>query len=68
MSIVTAADFQRVHNNGTVLVDVPKGTKLTVKPFYYLSAWKMTAEHPVSRYGETVFHVNEVEYKTLVGA
>lgn len=67
MSIVTVADFQRVHNNGTVLVNIPKGTKLSVKPYYYLSAWKITAEQSIGRYGETVFHVSEKEYQTLVG-
>lgn len=60
MSIVTKKDFKRVHFNGTVLVDVPKGTALIITPYHAAGAWKVTD-------GEQVFHINRKEYKQLVG-
>ncbi len=68
MTIVTQKDFRRVHNNGSVLVEVPKGTQIKVEEFYSSGAWTITAEKPVTKQGEKVFRVNRHEYTELVGA
>ena len=58
MSIVTKKVFKRVHLNGTVMIEVPRGTQLTITPYYAAGAWRVTD-------GENVFHVNSAEYKHL---
>lgn len=67
MSIVTKSDFQRLHNNGSVLVNVPAGTQLQIEVLYAVGFWKVTAEQPVTRYGEKAFHINSKEYSQLMG-
>jgi hypothetical protein len=66
MSIVTVKTFQRLHKNGKVLVEVPEGTQLSIKPIYSHGAWRVEAEKPVTATGGKVFHVNSVEYKELI--
>ena len=60
MTLVTKKVFKRVHLNGTVMIEVPRGTKLTITPYYAAGAWKVTG-------GEKLFHVNNTEYRQLVG-
>lgn len=67
MSIVTKQDFQRVHMNGKVLVNVPAGTQLLIKQIQNYPAWIVTADQPVTVTGENKFHVSADEYKKLIG-
>ena len=67
MSIITKSDFQRIHSNGSILVDVKAGTTLQIEVLYAVGFWKVKASEPVGKYGETEFHVNSKEYQQLVG-
>jgi hypothetical protein len=67
MTITTKQTFQRIHSNGSILVEVPANTELNVEVLYRSGAWKVTASEPIGRYGETSFCVNASEYKQLVG-
>lgn len=68
MSIVTKTVFKRMHVNGTVLIEVPPGTQVRVKPFYGGQYWTVEVSQPVGKNGETAFRVNVKEYNQLLGA
>ena len=67
MTIVTKTDFRRVHNNGSILVEVPAGTRIKVEKFYGYGAWTITADKPVTKDNKNEFRVSVGEYRQLVG-
>lgn len=59
MTLITPRDFKRTHFNGTVLIEVPAGTKLRLQDIGW-GAYKVEGE-------QISFHVNETELKQLKG-
>ena len=67
MTIITKKDFLRVHNNGSILVEVPAGTALKLQDHGY-GAWTVKADKPVTKDKSKVFRVSRYEYNQLLGA